>query len=208
MAMTEKSDAEADLQHKPYEDAFAVVFGAFFLGLAVVFFEYAELITGGISGLSLVLSYATPVAFGLYFLVLNLPFYVLAIVRMGWRFTLKTVIAVAIVAVFPDLVPEWLVIQELHPGFAAFTAGALAATGLIILLRHGAGIGGFSILAQFLQAKGLVRAGWFLLIVDLLILAGAVFVLPVMNLIWSVLGAVVMNVVIGINHRPGRYFGN
>lgn len=199
---------DSNLQHKLYEDAFAVIFGAFFLGLAVVFFKQAELITGGISGLSLVLSYATPISFGVYFLVLNLPFYILAILRMGWWFTLKTIIAVAIVSVFPGLVPHAFTIGSVHPAFAGFTAGALAATGLIILLRHGAGIGGFSILAQFLQAKGVIRAGWFLLIVDLLILVGAAFILPLMNLVWSVLGAVVMNVVIGVNHRPGRYFGN
>lgn len=208
MATPPKSGSEASLKHKPYEDALAIIFGAFFLGLSIVFFKSGELITGGISGLSLVLSYATPIEFGVYFLVLNLPFYILAILRMGWWFTGKTVMAVAIVAVFPKLVPYVLVIENVHGAFAAFTAGALAATGLIILLRHNAGIGGFSILAQFLQAKGLIRAGWFLLIVDLLILVGAAFVLPIMNLVWSVLGAVVMNVVIGINHRPGRYFGN
>ena len=66
---------------------------------------------------------------------------------------------------------------------------------------------GVSILAHLLQEKGVMRAGWFLLAVDLTILAGAAFVLPIPNLIYSVIGAVVLNVFVGMNHRPGRYFG-
>ena len=78
---------------------------------------------------------------------------------------------------------------------------------MIILFRHGSGIGGVSILAHFLQEKGIMRAGWFLLMIDLTILLIGAFILPVANLLASVVGALVMNVVVAINHRPGRYFG-
>lgn len=196
-----------DVRHKWYEDLLAVSFGTLFIGMGVVFYSHAQLITGGISGLSLVLSYMTKYEFGLFFFVLNIPFYALAIWRMGWRFTLKTILAVAIVSLFPDFVPRWLVIQELNPIFAAIFGGTLVAMGMIALFRHGSGIGGISILAHFLQEKGLMRAGWFLLIVDLCILAIGFFAVPLQNLLYSVIGAVVMNVFVAMNHRPGRYFG-
>lgn len=195
------------LNHTWYEDVMAVLFGSFFIGVAVVFYSEAHLLTGGVSGLSLVLSYVTPIDFGTYFFFLNGPFYLLAILRMGWRFTIKTVCAVAIVSVFPSFVPDWFTIGSVHPAFAAVFAGSLVAMGMLALFRHGSGIGGVSILGQFLQEKGLMRAGYFLLCVDCVILLGAAFVLPLENLIYSVLGAVVLNVFIAINHRPGRYFG-
>ena len=213
--MTEKKMTEGmapptsypEIRHKWYEDVLAVAFGSFFIGMGVVFFSHAQLLTGGVSGVSLVLSYVTPFEFGLYFFLLNMPFYVLAILRMGWRFTFKTVIAVAIVSVFPDFVPGWFVIQDVHPLFAAIFAACLVGMGMIALFRHGTGIGGISILAHFLQEKGLIRAGWFLLCFDLVILAGSAFVLPLENLLYSIIGALVLNVFIAINHRPGRYFG-
>lgn len=194
-------------RHKWYEDVLAVLFGSFFIGVAVVFYTESKLLTGGISGLSLVLSYVTDFEFGMYFFFLNAPFYVLAVLNMGWRFTIKTVVAVGLVSVYPQILPDLFDIGSVHPAFSAVFAGALVGMGMIALFRHGSGIGGISILAHLLQEKGIMRAGWFLLIVDVIILVGAAFVLPLSNLLYSVLGAVVLNVFIAVNHRPGRYFG-
>lgn len=196
-----------DVRHKWYEDVFAVFFGTLFIGMGVVFYSHAQLITGGISGLSLVMSYMTNIDFGTYFFVLNMPFYVLAIWRMGWRFTIKTVIAVAIVSFYPKFTPGWLVIEDLNPVFAAIFGGCLVGMGMIALFRHGSGIGGVSILGHFLQEKGIIRAGMFLLIADLCVLAIGAFAVPLENLLYSVIGAVVMNLFVAMNHRPGRYFG-
>ena len=42
-------------------------------------------------------------SFGPVFFLLNLPFYALAIWRMGWKFTLRTVCAVGLVSLFAEL---------------------------------------------------------------------------------------------------------
>ena len=80
--------------------------------------------------------------------------------------------------------------------------------GMIALFRHRAGIGGVSILSQFLQDKKIMNAGIFQLVTDLFILLAGAFVVPLENLFYSVLGAIVLNLIIAINHRPGRYFGS
>ncbi|MEE2878173.1 MAG: YitT family protein [Pseudomonadota bacterium] len=79
--------------------------------------------------------------------------------------------------------------------------------GLVMLLRHRAGIGGVTILSQFLQDKGIIRAGIFQLIVDLAILVVALFMLPLSLVGLSILGAFVLNLTVAINHKPGRYRG-
>lgn len=195
------------IKHKWYEDALAILTGSFLAGMSAIFFSTGEVLTGGISGASLISSYATGLQFGLFFFVLNLPFYALAILRMGWEFTIKTAITVALISFFSITMRQFVAIDEIHPLFAAVFASCLIASAMIILFRHGAGVGGASILAHFLQERGIMRAGWFLLAFDLTVLVAGVFVIPWQNLIWSVIGAVVMNVIIAINHRPGRYFG-
>lgn len=203
-----KDEEKESMKHKWYEDVFAILLGSVFIGMGVAVFSDAMLLTGGVAGMSLILSYVTPLTFGMFFFLLNLPFYILAIMRMGWEFTLKTVVAVTLVSLFPMFVGDWIEIHTLNPLFAAFLGGALIGMGMIALFRHGAGIGGVSILAHFLQEKGIMRAGWVLLTIDAFILFAAFFVLPLSNLIYSVVGALVLNVMVGINHRPGRYSGS
>ena len=175
--------------------------------MGVIVLEEAKLLTGGVSGMALILSYATPFDFGVYFFILNLPFYALAVLRMGWEFTLKTVIAVSMVSFFPSLTDGLIEFESIHPLMGAIFGGALVGMGMIALFRHRAGIGGVSILSQFLQDKKIMSAGIFQMIVDLLILFSGFFVLPVENLLYSILGALVLNLIVAINHRPGRYIG-
>ena len=139
--------------------------------------------------------------------VLNIPFYLLAIWRMGWGFTLRTFASVALVSVQTRLLPMWVDFDFLAPAYAAVAGAAMMGVGLVVLLRHRAGIGGVTILSQFLQDRGIIRAGLFQLIVDLIILVVALFMLPLKLVALSIVGAFVLNLTVAINHRPGRYRG-
>lgn len=207
MSLEAEPDARAIIRHKWYEDAWALVLGAFFVAMGAIFFSTGKVLTGGVSGASLILSYLTPFQYGVFFFLLNLPFYLLAILRMGWTFTLKTTAVVTMISGFSIVLRPFVGIENVHPLLAAVFASCLVGIGMIILFRHGSGVGGASILAHFLQERGIMRAGIFLLIFDLTVLSAGIFVLPWQNLVFSVIGAFVMNVEIAMNHRPGRYFG-
>ena len=71
--------------HKPYEDIMAMLLGTLFVALGVTFYTHAVLLTGSTAGLALLLNYVTGWGFGVWFFAINLPFYYLAIKRMGWR---------------------------------------------------------------------------------------------------------------------------
>lgn len=194
-------------RHKLYEDALALLFGTLFVSFGMVIYAKAMLATGGLAGLALLLSYITPLSFGVIFFVINLPFYVLAVKRMGWPFALRTFVAVGLVSVFSRLTGLWVDFAHLDPIYAAVMGGALMGTGLLMLFRHRTGLGGINILALYLQERWGIRAGYFQLGIDLAILAAAAFVLPLDGLALSVLGAVIVNFIIAINHKPGRYAG-
>lgn len=195
------------IRHRLYEDVLAMLQATLMVALGVTIYAKTMLLTGGTAGLALLLSYVSQQEFGVVFFVVNLPFYVLAWMRMGWGFTLRTFVAVGLVTVFSRLTGQWISIEHINPLYASIIAGGLSGTGLLMLFRHRTGLGGLNILALYIQERVGLRAGYFQLGVDLAILAGAVFVLDVNQLALSVLSAVVLNLVIAINHRSDRYRG-
>ena len=141
------------------------------------------------------------------FFAVNLPFYILAWLRLGPRFTIKTAIAVAMTSIWVELFPRLIAFEHLNPAFGALLAGAITGLGLMVLFRHGASLGGIGVLGLWLQDRVGLQAGWVQLGFDIALFAAALFVLPLPLVGWSLLGAVVVNVMIGVNHRQDRYIG-
>lgn len=194
-------------RHSVLEDVQAVVVAAAFLALAYALLGHARLLTGGTSGIALLLARLTPFTFGQIFAVVNLPFFWLAVRQMGWRFTLKTFAAIGLVAVASDQLPLLLRLESVHPAYAAVMGGFLAGMGLLVLARHQACLGGIGILALWLQDRHGLRAGAVQLAADVVILLGSLLFVPLGTLALSILGAVSLNLVLAVNHRPGRYLG-
>lgn len=199
-------DAPApDLRHRPHEDIQALVTGTLFVALGVVMFGRTGLLTGGTAGIAFLIHYATGWNFGLLFFAINLPFYGLAYQRMGLAFTLKTFAAVALLAVLSNLLPHWLTLGAIAPMFAAVAGGLLMGTGMLILFRHRASLGGFNVLVLYLQERFGWRAGLVQMGLDCSIVVCALALTDGWHIALSVLGAVVLNQTLAINHRTGRY---
>ena len=137
----------------------ALLTGTLFVALGVVMFRECGLLTGGTAGLAFLLHYATGWSFSVVFFLINLPFYALAWQRMGPRFTVKTFAAVGLLSLMAHLVPGWIEIGELAPGFAAVAGGLLMGAGMLMLFRHRASLGGFNVLVLYLQERFGWRAG-------------------------------------------------
>ena len=193
------------LRHSKAEDALALLSGTALVALAVALFRQAHLLSGGTAGIAFLLHYSASWGFGPAFFVLNLPFYVLAWRRMERAFLLKTMIAVALVSVLTELTPHLIAFEHVQPVYAALMGGVLLGVGFLILFRHRASLGGVGILAFYLQETRGWRAGHVQMAVDALILLLALATAPLPQVALSVLGAVVLNFTLAINHRAGRY---
>ncbi|MEO8656157.1 MAG: YitT family protein, partial [Ramlibacter sp.] len=77
------ADLEDLARHRPHEDLQALVTGTLFVALGVVMFKEAGLLTGGTVGVALLVHYASGLDFAPAYFLVNLPFYVLAWMRMG-----------------------------------------------------------------------------------------------------------------------------
>lgn len=195
------------IRHPLWEDALALLLGTAMVALGITFYSQAGLLTGGTVGLAFLLKYLLGWPFGLVFFLINLPFYALAIWRMGWPFTLRTFCAVGLVSLFAELTPGWLAFAELNLIYAALFGGFAMGLGLLMLFRHRASLGGVNILALYLQERFELRAGKVQMGIDVLIVLAAVAIVPLDKVALSILGALALNMVLAINHRAGRYMG-
>jgi len=201
------SEESAARRHTVFEDAQAILTAALFIALGVAMFARAGLLTGGTAGLAFLIHYATGWRFGVVFFVINLPFYLLALRTMGWAFTVKTFCAIAAMALFTELMPLVLRFESLQPVYAGVMGGFLIGAGLLMLFRHKASLGGINILVLYLQERHGWRAGKVQMAIDCLIVLAAFALVEPWLIAVSVLGAVALNLVVAVNHRPGRYLG-
>ena len=199
--------APETVRHTTFEDALALLTATLFVSLGLGLLTRAQLLSGGTAGLALLLTRLTPFSFGQLFVALNLPFFVLAVRRMGWAFTLKTFAAIIAVSLAADRLHLVLAFERVDPLYAAVMGGSSIGIGLLILFRHQACLGGLNILAIWLQERKGVRAGVFQMVVDSAVVLASLLVVPPVIIGLSIVGAVALNVVLAVNHRPGRYLG-
>jgi uncharacterized membrane-anchored protein YitT (DUF2179 family) len=191
--------------HTPFEDAQAIFAGTLFVSLALILFGQVGMLTGGTAGVAFLLHYATGITLGKLFFLINLPFYWFAWTRMGREFTLKTFIAISLLAAMMEWSPKLFAIERLHPAYAAVLGGLLLGSGCLFLARHRASLGGATIVTLYLQKAYGWRAGKVQMAIDCTIVLLALTVIEPARVGYSVLGAVVMNLFIWVNHKPGRY---
>ncbi|MEN5018806.1 YitT family protein [Erwinia sp. Eh17-17] len=194
------------IPHTLLEDVLAIVLGTLMVSFGVTLLKQAGALTGSTAGIAFLISYLSKASFGLAFFLINIPFYWLAVKRMGWAFTLKTFSAVALVSLFSHLHPLFIHFSALDPFYATLFGNVVMGIGFIVLFRHKASLGGINILALWLQDRYGIRAGKLQMAVDTCVVLASLFVVSRGMLAASVAGAVVLNLIIAMNHRPGRYY--
>jgi uncharacterized membrane-anchored protein YitT (DUF2179 family) len=198
----------AALRHTVIEDVFGLLTGTFVASLGIYLLKSAHAVTGGTAGLSLLLSYATGWSFGVLYFLANLPFMVLAIRAKGWNFSLRTLASIALVSGFAYLHPLMLPQPQLNPVYATLVGNLLAGVGMLMVFRHRSSLGGLNTLALIVQDRLGWRAGYVQLGMDVAVIVASLSVVPLGNVLLSAAGAVVLNIVLALNHRPGRYLGH
>ncbi|MDD7972521.1 YitT family protein [Roseinatronobacter alkalisoli] len=192
-------------RHTRIEDAQGLVFGTAMCAFGILVLTGAGLVTGQTAGLAVLIAYATGWGFGPVFFVINIPFYVLAWHRLGPEFTIKTLISVTLISVMSGFMGDLVTVIPQNPAVAAVLFGMITGAGLLAIFRHRASLGGVGIVAYDLQERFGWRAGLVQLGFDLVLFAVAFLILPPDLVLWSLLGAIVLNAILAINHRRDHY---
>lgn len=214
--MSIESTRAQPVKHGKAEDLLGLFTGVALASLGLYLLRHSGSVTGGTAGLALLLSLWVDDHIGLgwlvssfqiLFVLINLPFFALAWTKKGRVFTVKSLICVVTVSAMIQVHTEFLGLETLERGYAVVLGNLLAGVGLLILFRHTASLGGFNIVALLAQEKLGWRAGYVQMSLDVVVVAASLLIMPPWQVAYSTAGAVVLNIVLAFNHRPGRYMG-
>ncbi|WP_447648150.1 YitT family protein [Microbacterium forte] len=195
------------VRHTLLEDALSIAVGTFLVSLGLFLLKTGHAVTGGTAGAALLLSYAVPLPFAALYIAVNLPFFLLAARGKGWGFVVRSGISIVLVSAMSLLHPLMTPLAEIPTLYAAIAGNALCGVGALIVFRHRSSLGGFTIAALMVQDRFGIRAGYVLMVLDTIVVVAAIAVVPLLNVAISAVGAVLLNLILALNHRPGRYFG-
>lgn len=195
-------------RHTWVDDSFGILTGTLVASIGVILLHAAGAVTGGTVGLGLLVSYATGAGFAWVYIALNLPFLALAWWKRGRNFTVRTVVSVLALSALTSLNSVMFAGLSLHPLYGVLVGNVLCGVGMLMLFRHNASLGGLNTLAMLAQEYWGLRAGWVQMVLDASIVLLSLTVAPLWLVGISAVGAVLLNLVLVVNHRPGRYIGS
>jgi uncharacterized membrane-anchored protein YitT (DUF2179 family) len=165
---------------------FMMMLGIFSAGFGLKgFLIHNGLIDGGVMGISLLTNKGTGASLSLLIILFNLPF-----ILLGWRqissiFSLKSIVAIALLALVVEFFPYPHVTNDklLVAVFGGFFIGA----GIGLCIRGGGVIDGTEVLAIFLSRKRSLSVGDFILLFNIAIFSAAAYLLSVEIALYSIL---------------------
>lgn len=160
------------------------IVGASLLYAAAIalFLDPNQLAPGGVSGIAIILNRLTNLPTGTLILLMNIPLLALGMWKLGWKFVLSTVVAVAASSVFTDLLAPYGPLTT-DPLLAACAGGGLLAVGMGILFKLGATSGGTDILIRVIKLKYKhLKTGSLFLATDCCVIAASALVFGDMDL--------------------------
>lgn len=133
------------------------MYGVIFVGATLIsigfnmFLVPHKLLSGGVSGISMIVGYYTDWNIGLLYFVFNFPIMVWGWLIIGRRFILFSIISVTVTSWMMQIIPVNEFIVE--PILASVFGGVLVGIGTGITLRAGGSTGGFDIVGSILTKR-------------------------------------------------------
>jgi len=197
----------ASVSHTRADDIYGLTLGVMFIAIGLNMLHLSGMVTGGVAGIALLLSYFVAMPIGTLFIVINIPFMFFSWWKMGAAFTLKTLMVNIILMVASLTLPGLLAISYIHPVFSSLVGGTLIGMGILCLARHNASVGGTGVITLWGQKVYGVNAGKTQMVLDVIVFMVALIKVPGDLLLWSIASAVAMNAMLLRWHKPGRYSG-
>ncbi len=154
-------------------DLFYILVGMFIFSLAVnLFIVNAQLLSGGLTGASLILQYLFQIPIWLTTLLLNIPLIVLSICRLDFKFTLYSTIGIAANSLFIWMTEDLThLIQLDDPLVLGVLGGVFKGIGIGLTMLHNGSSGGLDILALYLRRhRGKGNIGTYSFILNIVII--------------------------------------
>jgi uncharacterized membrane-anchored protein YitT (DUF2179 family) len=168
-------------------DLTLLVFGILSAGMGLKgFLLSSHFIDGGVTGISMLIADATNTPLSILIFIINIPFLFLGYRKLGLKFAIKSALSIGGLSLclafvhFPDVTHDKLL--------TAVFGGVFIGAGIGMAIRGGAVLDGTEIAALLVSKKTqVVRVSDVILIVNVFIFTGAVFLLGVESGLYSIL---------------------
>ena len=180
-----------------------IVLGAYLISLSInMFLLPHKMTTGGASGIATILYYLSNIPMGITILVINLPLFVIAIVKLGKKFVIKTIFSTVLLSVFLELFKYDQVIQttQIDLLMSCIFGGIISGIGLSLTFKAGASSGGSDLLANIIYKLTKIQSlSKVLMGIEIVIISGVIICFKDINLgLYSIIALFISTKVIDV----------
>ena len=171
-------------KHKEYNSCVVVILTYMFMTIGIllaaialeVFLIPNKIIDGGITGVSIILSFLTNINLSIFIIILNVPFLLLGFRHLGKNFLIQSTVAMALFSVLLEIFKQVDVVTN-DVLLATVFGGILLGIGVGFVIRYGACLDGVETVAILINKKTSFSVGQVILLVNLVIymVAGVLF---------------------------------
>lgn len=185
------------------KDIILLAIGAYIIGLGTnMFLLPYKMTTGGASGIATIMYYIANIPMGVTILIVNLPLFLFAIIKLGKVFTIKTIISTVLLSVFLEVFKYDQIIarNSVDLLIACIFGGLICGIGLSLTFKAGASSGGSDLLAQLIYKLTSVQSlSQVLLAIELVIISAVIVVFQDLNIgLYSIISMFISTKVIDI----------
>lgn len=177
-----------------------ITVGAVMMAAALeIFLVPNQIIDGGITGISIVLSAVTPVKLGIYLFLINLPFLFIGYKQIGKTFAFSTLYGIVVLSVATSYMHHFEPFTN-EKILAVLFGGLVLGLGVGLVIRYGGALDGTEIVAILLSKKLRLPVGQIIMLINIFIFITAGFVFGADSAMYSIfsyyIAAKVMDIVV------------
>ncbi len=185
------------------KDIILLAIGAYIISFGTnMFLLPYKMTTGGASGIATIMYYIANIPMGVTILIVNLPLFLFAIIKLGKVFTIKTIISTVLLSVFLEVFKYDQIIAKNSVDLliACIFGGLICGIGLSLTFKAGASSGGSDLLAQLIYKLTSVQSlSQVLLAIELVIISAVIVVFQDLNIgLYSIISMFISTKVIDI----------
>jgi len=133
---------------------------------------------GGVTGISMLIYYATGFGTGYTYFLINVVLVIIAIKVLGVNFGLKTIFSMSIIAVMLNVMQNFVTEPILKDMFlSSVLSGILGGVGIGLIFNEGGSTGGTDIIAMIINKYRNISPGRIIMYCDVIIIASSFIVL-------------------------------
>ncbi len=184
-------------------DVVFLILGSYFISLGInMFLLPHKFTTGGASGIATILYYVANFPMGISVLLINLPLFLISLLKLGREFSIKTIFSTVLLSLFLDNLKYdgFIAKFPLDPFPACIFGGLVVGLGLSLVFKTGASTGGSDLLAQIIYRLTSVQSlSQILLVIEIVIISSTIIVFKDINVgLYSIMAMYISTKVIDV----------